>query len=58
MKTGRNLESADGWIVGIAALWRVCWAVFEVNVVLWKGYEVLLVEEIRPIQGHYLPNKR
>lgn len=54
VKTGRSLESEDEWIGGSEASWRVCLGVFEVNAALWKAYEVLLVEEIRPSQGHYL----
>lgn len=54
VKTGRSLESVDEWTGGSEALWRVCLGGFEVNAALWKGYEVLLVEEIRPNQGHYL----
>lgn len=57
VETGRSLESVDEWIGGSEASWRVCSGVFEVNAALWKGLEVLLVEEIRPNQGHYLPKK-
>lgn len=54
VKTGRSSVSEDELIEGSEALWRVCLGVFEVNAAALRGYEVLLVEEIQPSQGHYL----